>query len=248
MMAVFSPKTQSIAFEPPETISIEVAGEGNLTETNQIQIWSNTMMKWRGECFLTAGLSKITSWSSTPWYSISTSCFRSCGLPVCHFARHHFPPISFSVSVMERVCLHSVQFGMVVPYLLLRSWPLLRVAIHQRPKLWHPVLFSSMSIFKHLFLPKNSNLYPVWTQYVMYIPGLTILLKIPLILPGISCYLEKIRSGYERHSVFDKVVVDIKPAHQETWTAVTSKEKSQGVLLPSFFKHSNSVTINTRTT
>ena len=55
MMAVFSPKTQGMAFEPPQAIRAEVNVEGNWTEPQEIQLWSNTIMKWRGECFLTAG-------------------------------------------------------------------------------------------------------------------------------------------------------------------------------------------------
>ena len=39
----------------------------------------------------------------------------------------------------------------------------------------------------------------------MYIPGLAILLKIPLVLPGISWHLDKIRGGYERKSAIKKV-------------------------------------------
>jgi len=35
-------------------------------------------------------------------------------------------------------------------------------------------------------------------QYVLYIPGLTVLLKLPLMIPPISWHLDKIRSGYER--------------------------------------------------
>ena len=35
-------------------------------------------------------------------------------------------------------------------------------------------------------------------QYIMYFPGLAILFKLPLILPCISSYLDKIRGGYER--------------------------------------------------
>jgi len=38
-------------------------------------------------------------------------------------------------------------------------------------------------------------------QYVLYIPLLTILLKIPLVLPPISSHLDKIRSGYVRSSM-----------------------------------------------
>jgi len=38
-------------------------------------------------------------------------------------------------------------------------------------------------------------------QYVLYIPGLTILLKIPLVLPPLSSHLDKIRSGYVRSSL-----------------------------------------------
>ena len=38
-------------------------------------------------------------------------------------------------------------------------------------------------------------------QYCLYFPGLAILLKIPLILPGISHHLDKIRGGYERKRV-----------------------------------------------
>jgi hypothetical protein len=44
-------------------------------------------------------------------------------------------------------------------------------------------------------------------QYVMYIPGLTILLKIPLVMPCVSCYLDKIRGGWERKSATKKISV-----------------------------------------
>jgi len=37
-------------------------------------------------------------------------------------------------------------------------------------------------------------------QYALYIPFLTILLKIPLVLPPLSCHLNNIRSGYVRNS------------------------------------------------
>jgi len=57
MMAVFSPKTQGIAFEPPQTIRAEINVDGNWTEPQEVQLWSNAVMKWRGECFLTTGLS-----------------------------------------------------------------------------------------------------------------------------------------------------------------------------------------------
>jgi len=39
-------------------------------------------------------------------------------------------------------------------------------------------------------------------QYVLYIPLLTILLKIPLLLPPLSSHLDKIRSGYVRTNLF----------------------------------------------
>lgn len=35
-------------------------------------------------------------------------------------------------------------------------------------------------------------------QYALYIPGLTILLKLPLVLPPLSCHLDNIRGGYVR--------------------------------------------------
>ncbi len=35
-------------------------------------------------------------------------------------------------------------------------------------------------------------------QYALYIPGLTILLKVPLVLPPLSCYLDSIRGGHVR--------------------------------------------------
>merc|ERR1712203_618880 len=41
-------------------------------------------------------------------------------------------------------------------------------------------------------------------QYVLYIPGLTILLKIPLVLPPISSHLDKIRSGYVRTNLITR--------------------------------------------
>jgi len=41
---------------------------------------------------------------------------------------------------------------------------------------------------------------PSTFQYALYIPGLTILLKLPLVLPPLSCHLDRIRSGYVRGS------------------------------------------------
>jgi len=41
-------------------------------------------------------------------------------------------------------------------------------------------------------------------QYVLYIPGLTILLKIPLVLPPLSSHLDRIRSGYVRSSFISR--------------------------------------------
>merc|ERR1712109_229143 len=35
-------------------------------------------------------------------------------------------------------------------------------------------------------------------QYALYVPGLTILLKLPLVLPPISTHLDRIRAGYVR--------------------------------------------------
>jgi hypothetical protein len=55
MMAVFSPRTQGMAFEAPQTIKAESNLDGNWSEAKEVQVWSNTVMKWRGECFLTAG-------------------------------------------------------------------------------------------------------------------------------------------------------------------------------------------------
>merc|ERR1712154_67796 len=44
----------------------------------------------------------------------------------------------------------------------------------------------------------SQKIIPSSFQYCLYFPGLAILLKIPLILPGISHHLDKIRGGYER--------------------------------------------------
>lgn len=57
MMALFSPRTQGMAFEPPQSIRTEIKSAGNWTEPQEIQLWSNAVMKWRGECFLTTGKS-----------------------------------------------------------------------------------------------------------------------------------------------------------------------------------------------
>lgn len=43
-------------------------------------------------------------------------------------------------------------------------------------------------------------------QYVMYLPGLTMLLKIPLVMPCISNHLEAIRGGYERRQSEKKLL------------------------------------------
>jgi hypothetical protein len=56
MMAVFSPKTHGIAFEEPQVIRADLVENGNVTAVDQdVTIFSNTMMKWRGECFITTG-------------------------------------------------------------------------------------------------------------------------------------------------------------------------------------------------
>merc|ERR1712226_369272 len=41
---------------------------------------------------------------------------------------------------------------------------------------------------------------PSGFQYALYVPGLTILLKLPLILPPLSTHLDRIRAGYVRGS------------------------------------------------
>ena len=37
-------------------------------------------------------------------------------------------------------------------------------------------------------------------QYALYVPGLTVVLKAPLVIPPLSWHLDKIRGGYERGS------------------------------------------------
>ena len=57
MMAVFSPKTHGVAFEDPQVIRADLVENGNVTAQDQdVTIFSNTMMKWRGECFITTGI------------------------------------------------------------------------------------------------------------------------------------------------------------------------------------------------
>ena len=57
----------------------------------------------------------------------------------------------------------------------------------------------------------------------MYIPGLTILFKIPLVMPFISCHLDKIRGGYERGSGTKKVS-PTKPLAASEKTSIPSKD------------------------
>ena len=83
-------------------------------------------------------------------------------------------------------------------------------------------------------------------QYVMYIPGLTILLKIPLVLPGVSCYLDKIRGGWERNGGTGKVN-PAKPLHEEK---PEQPKDSYAINFPPQYtsKQSNGRMINVRST
>jgi len=63
----------------------------------------------------------------------------------------------------------------------------------------------------------------------MYIPGLTILLKIPLVMPGISCYLDKIRGGWERKSAFKNNLSGVTLTNTLT---DSSKNKTYNIAMP----------------
>ena len=55
MMGAFSPKSNSVVFEEPQVIKADVYENGELVAAQNVSIFSNTMMKWRGECFITTG-------------------------------------------------------------------------------------------------------------------------------------------------------------------------------------------------
>ncbi len=55
MMAALNPKSHGVAFEDPQVIRADVYENGVLSSGQNVSIFSNTMMKWRGECFLTTG-------------------------------------------------------------------------------------------------------------------------------------------------------------------------------------------------
>ena len=96
---------------------------------------------------------------------------------------------------------------------------------------------------------ENSYYSPLFLlfQYVMYIPGLTILLKIPLVMPFISCHLDKIRGGWERGGGGSRKVSPTKPL-QDVRT-VPAKD-SCTINFPAQFSNnqSNGRVINVRST
>jgi len=66
MMAALNPKSHGVAFEDPQVIRADVYKNGVLSSGQNVSIFSNTMMKWRGECFLTTGnFSNFDNWSKT---------------------------------------------------------------------------------------------------------------------------------------------------------------------------------------
>ena len=38
----------------------------------------------------------------------------------------------------------------------------------------------------------------LFVKYALYVPGMTILLKVPLVVPPLSTHLDRIRGGYVR--------------------------------------------------
>ena len=48
----------------------------------------------------------------------------------------------------------------------------------------------------HCVVKLSSSTVP--SQYALYVPGLTLLLKLPLLLPPLSSHLARIRGGYVR--------------------------------------------------
>lgn len=72
-------------------------------------------------------------------------------------------------------------------------------------------------------------------QYVMYIPGLAILLKIPLVMPGLSGHLENIRGGWERNSASKNNILQTKfrePFKNTNYTiAMPDGQKSSGRII-----------------
>jgi hypothetical protein len=80
----------------------------------------------------------------------------------------------------------------------------------------------------------------------MYIPGLAILLKIPLVMPFISGHLDKIRGGYERKSAIAKIA-PTKPLKQDSMQQ--SKDSFTVNFPPQFTTNqSNGRMINVRST
>ena len=55
-MIAFNPQTQGVAFDDPPVIKVDVVENGNITANQTVTLFSNAVMKWRGECFITTGL------------------------------------------------------------------------------------------------------------------------------------------------------------------------------------------------
>ncbi len=56
MMMSFGPRSNTVAFDDPQVIQADVYENGELSLRQNVTIFSNTIMKWRGECFVTTGL------------------------------------------------------------------------------------------------------------------------------------------------------------------------------------------------
>ena len=126
--------------------------------------------------------------------------FRSFWICLSGSTGNLFSPISDGHPLLEGVCFYPEWTWLDLSGLPLCSWHVLWLAIYERTKLWYTFFFPGkiqINLTKcHIFCLK----------YALYIPFLTMILKLPLVLPPLSNHLTKIRAGHVRGSKGDQTV------------------------------------------
>lgn len=157
--ASFSPTYHDLAWGEPKEIQTDILeggwGPKTLVQNQTVKVFGSEKMKWRGECFLVAG---VVAYAFSVLLGITSLPSVTAALSWKEFA--------FIQSKLGWACL-----VFAVMHDLFYGWPYM----------------SSLSCYV-----------PPTFQYAVYLPGLAIVMKIPLILPCIDHKLQKIRGGWER--------------------------------------------------
>ena len=177
-VAYMAPRYNDLIYGDAVQVSVHVMegeGWGPRTESENrtvVKVYGGEKMTWQGECFLMSG---VFGFSLVVLLGISSLPSVSASLTWKEFA---FIQSGLGWVAMILLCAHDMFYG----------WKYMN-----GPSCGIP---SSFQVRTHSVNGTINNL--EFFQYVLYVPFLTILLKLPLVLPPLSTHLTKIRAGYVR--------------------------------------------------